>query len=60
MDGCQGQPCHHHKAQWRKLVKTFHPDGEAKVSEHRKAQLDEAVKIFNAIKFALRDDKPQS
>jgi hypothetical protein len=41
------------KADHLKLVKAFHPDGEARASDARKAQLTEAFQIFNGLKFNI-------
>jgi hypothetical protein len=38
-----------------KLIKVFHPDGEARVSKAREAQLTEAFQIFKALKLTITD-----
>jgi hypothetical protein len=43
------------KADHVKLIKVFHPDGEARVSKAREAQLTEAFQIFNALKLNIFD-----
>ena len=43
------------KANYNKLRKVFHPDGEARVSQERKAELTTAFQIFNRLKFKVID-----